>query len=130
MDDDRDRIGFEPQGARRRLVVDLGDVADLDEMVARAQRAELPSPPLQRALRQKLRPGARQAPALLDPIQIGGRAEAARDRPCRAAGQDLPEIFLPQAEILPVRSDSRRDPPEELENEVLDPGLEGFAAQT
>jgi hypothetical protein len=99
-------------------------------MVARTERAELPAPSLQRPLRQQLRPGARQAPSFLDPIQIGGRAEAARDRPCGPAGQDLPEVLLTQTEVLAVGADSRRDPPEELENEVLDPGLEGCAAQT
>ena len=72
---------FEPHGAGRLLVVDLVHFLHLEEVVARAERAELVAAPALRALAHRARVGVGQHATLLAVIEVARRAQAAPDRP-------------------------------------------------
>ena len=81
VDGDGDLPGLEPQGARRRAVVDLGDPLHLDEVIARSEGAELRPAALLGARGHLGRLRALEPAALLDVQQIVALAEAVLHRP-------------------------------------------------
>jgi hypothetical protein len=79
VDDDRDLVELETENARGFRVVNLRDVADLEEVIARAERAELFASALPRAVRDFRGTGAGDAAVLLDVREVGLAAVAVLD---------------------------------------------------
>ena len=73
---------LEPEGEGRLRIEDLGHLVQLQEVVARAEGAELVGAALAGPLAHRLRVGAREPPSLLAPLGVvGGGGEAPPHRP-------------------------------------------------
>ncbi len=92
------RAHVQPEGARRLLVVDLLDRLYLQEVVARAQRAELLAAPLPRPLADRVRVRSGDAAARLRGVEVGGGAIPALDRPGGALCHHLVQLAVADAE--------------------------------
>jgi hypothetical protein len=85
VDHHGDLVLEQPERLGDRLVEDLGDVLQLGEVVAGAERAELRLAALLGAIGDEVGIGAGDAAALLDGLEILLAPEAPRDRPAGAA---------------------------------------------
>ena len=92
VDHDQDLArGLEPEGPGRGLVEDLEDLLDLQEVVARAERAELGDAPLHGPFGDVLGGGVLHPAALLGPLEVLLPAVAVLDGPLRALDEDVLE---------------------------------------
>src|SRR5689334_13022528 len=81
MDQEAQLPGKEPERARLFVVEHFVDAVDLDEVIARAERAHLIAAATERRLRDAIGLGPLELAALFVVREIGGAAEPALDRP-------------------------------------------------
>ncbi len=101
VDHDRHLALAEAELARRALVVDHLDRLHLEEVIPRAERAELTSAALARARRHVVGHRALQLSTGLDPLQVLGVAIAGGHRPGGAALEDTIERARIERELAP-----------------------------
>src|SRR5205823_9429549 len=95
VDEDDDLAGaVQAEGVGDVPVVDRLDLLDFEEVVARAERADLVGAALARPLADLPGIGARHRAALLDRLEVLRPAEAAVDRPGGAARQQPLHLAL------------------------------------
>ncbi len=94
-----DLAGEEAHRRRGRLVEDLIDDIDFDEVVARAQRAQLVARPLIGPGADLVRVGAVDAAVLLGALQVHLRGVAALQRPARPLAHHLVHLLAAQLEL-------------------------------
>ena len=92
VDEDRHLATAQPERAGRPGVVDLVHRLDLQEVVARAKRAELVGAAVAGPRRDGGRVGAGERAALLGPLEVFGPAVAAGHRPGGALAEDGVEL--------------------------------------
>ncbi len=108
----------EPEGPGRGLVEDLEDLLDLQEVVARAERAELGDAPLQGPFGDVLGRGVLHPAALLGPLEVLLPAVAVLDGPLRALDQDVLEHGPAELRDAALPHPGR-DLPEDLGQQLL-----------
>ncbi len=81
-----------PSARAAVLVVDLVHLLHLEEVVARAQRAELVAAAVLRGLAHRARVGVGQHAGLLAVLEVARGAQAAPDRPARPVAQHPVQI--------------------------------------
>jgi hypothetical protein len=92
VDEHADAIFLEAAGGGRREVVEPRDALHLDEVVSRADGAELAGSALAGALRDRCRIGARKASQRLGVLQVVGGADPSLDEGPRAVPQNAVEV--------------------------------------
>src|SRR5690606_10502028 len=106
VDEDGDGAGLEAESLADRVVVDLVDVADLDEVVARADGAQLVAAALDGALADVVRFGAGQGAAGLDVVEVARGAVALFDCPGCAALEHSLDLGGAELEGLVAAADA------------------------
>ncbi len=92
MDQDRDLSFRESESRCGGLVEDSGDALELDEVVARAGRAQLPGSSLVRPARNGSRISVGQAPERLRALEVVLAADPTRDEGQRPFAQYRVEV--------------------------------------
>lgn len=89
MNEDRDLVLEQAERLGASTIMNLVDALNLEEMIARSQRAELIAPALVRAFRHRVRARYRQRAAFFDRFGIGLARVSLRDRPAQAGVEDV-----------------------------------------
>ncbi len=118
VDNHRHRLRLEPHDACGLLVIDLRDVPKFQEVITGAERADLRSAALHRALGYVVRVGAADAAAFLDVVEIGRAAVTLRDGPFGTAGGHPPQLICRDCERA-RRPHARRHASEEMIHKLL-----------
>jgi hypothetical protein len=109
MDQHRQLAVAETERVGCPAVEDAVDALELDEVVARAGRAQLTSAALMRALGDRLGLGAGQAAARLGPLEVVRAGEAATDERTRAGTQHVIQLLRgEQDRAMPARAGRNR----------------------
>src|SRR5262249_53557472 len=119
VDHDRGLTQVEAERSGGLRVVDLRHLLDLEEVVPRAERAELGAPALQRRLGDGRGLGGGEAAPLLGRLEITRPPEVARHRPARALREELLLLGERQLRDGALRADPGRD---RLEERVAETG--------
>ena len=120
MDHHRDLAGADAEGARGPLVEDLVDHLDLEEVVARAQRAELRPAAVERLAAHRGDVRAGHHPALLGVLEVVGRAVPPPGEERGSLFGEPLELALPEPQRA-VRPGALRDAAHQLVHERLEP---------
>jgi len=94
VDPHSDPPRYQPERAGRLLIIHLGDLIDLEEMVARPQRANLIAPPIPRPSADCRGVGLLHSPAILGVLQVALGPLAVAHRPGRALLQDADQFLI------------------------------------
>ncbi len=119
----------EPERRRGGGVVDGVDRLHLEEVVARAEGAELAPAALERALRNGRGVGVRQAAPLLEVLEVVVLGEAPRAGPSGPLREHLAQLTLRQRQIRAARAQPRRHAGEERVHGLVETRLELLARQ-
>jgi hypothetical protein len=120
MDREADRADLEPEVGGDVLAVDLVDDLDLEEVVAAAEGADLGHAAREGALAHGLRIGAGIESAVLDVVEVVGRAVAVVDRPLRALGDDRGRVVAARGLDGALAADAGGDGAEEVLHELAE----------
>ena len=113
MNDDRHLPEREAQGRGDVRLIDFFDAVDLQEVIARAQSANLRQAATQGLVTQYLRVCASQAALLLGMVEVCKAAKPTLGRPARACGNEFFLLGFGQFRDRAFGADAARDRHEE-----------------
>ncbi len=124
VEQDRDVAGGQAEARRGRGIEDLVHHADLREVVAGAERAELGDAALARSIRERPGVGAGQATAGFRELEVFRLAVTVPDRPRGAVAQHLVEVARGQPGDRALAAHAGGDVVLELADELTEPAAE------